>query len=342
MTIGFITISANLATAQGFAGLGTSADGFALPQPGHTFSFPDDYGTHPDFRIEWWYVTANLIGPDGTPYGVQWTLFRSALTPRQTDGWDSPQLWMGHAAITTPDHQFVTERLARGGIGQAGVTASPFAAWIDDWHLSGGMDAPEMAASGPDFAYNLHLQATGPLVLQGDHGYSVKSSENRSSYYYSQPFYTISGKLTLPSGDVPVTGSAWLDREWSSQPLSADQTGWDWFALNFDDGAKLMAYRLRNKNGSTFGTATWISEDGTTTLLHGPDFTATPLESHAVAGHHVPVHWRLQVPRFGVDVTIAAINPDAWMPTSVPYWEGPVTIEGSHAGHGYLEMTGHD
>ena len=50
------------ALAQGFAGLGIKGDGFAAVTPGKVFSFPADHGPHPDFRIEWWYVTANLQG----------------------------------------------------------------------------------------------------------------------------------------------------------------------------------------------------------------------------------------------------------------------------------------
>lgn len=119
--------------AQGFADMGAPAEGFALPDPAHVLEFPADHGAHPAFRIEWWYLTANLTGPDGTDYGAQWTLFRSALAPEEVEGWSSPQLWMGHAAVTTPDTHHFAERLARGGVGQAGVTLDGgFRAWIDD------------------------------------------------------------------------------------------------------------------------------------------------------------------------------------------------------------------
>jgi predicted secreted hydrolase len=231
------------ANAQGFAGLGTDVDGFSSPQRPAQFDFPIDHGPHYDYRIEWWYLTANLEGLDGTPYGLQWTLFRSALTSDGGKGWSSPQLWMGHAAVTTPDAHFVTERLARGGIGQAGVQADPFEAWIDDWQLVGPDFATlTMTASGPDFAYDMVLNSDGPLVFHGDEGYSVKSAEGQASFYYSQPFYAIQGTLILPTGSIEVAGDAWLDREWSSQPLSDSQTGWDWFSLSLADG-KLMGFR---------------------------------------------------------------------------------------------------
>ncbi|MBU2992441.1 lipocalin-like domain-containing protein [Octadecabacter sp. 1_MG-2023] len=330
------------ASAQGFAGLGTGSGAFETPERPAIFDFPTDYGPHTDFRIEWWYLTANLQAEDGTPYGLQWTLFRSALAPVEGESWSSPQFWMGHAAVTTPDAHFVTERLARGGIGQAGVNADPFEAWIDDWQLVGtDFDTLEMTASGPDFAYDMGLTAQGPLVFHGDAGYSVKSEQGQASYYYSQPFYDISGRLTLPDGEVEVTGQAWLDREWSSQPLSDNQTGWDWFSLSLDTG-KLMGFRLRQTDGSYYTSATWIALDGTATAYGDGAFVAEPVATTDVNGREIPTMWTVRLDAQGVDVDVYALNPQAWMDTSIPYWEGPIIVEGSHTGRGYLEMTGYD
>ena len=331
------------AAAQGFSGLGTDAEGFATPQTNPNFSFPMDHGPHPDYRIEWWYLTANLQGPDGTPYGLQWTLFRTALAPGEAEDWQSPQIWFAHAAVTTPETHLTTERFARGGIGQAGVQADPFHAWIDEWSLKGpDFDQMTLTAGGPDFAYSMSLKAAGPLVFHGEDGYSVKSAEGQASYYYSQPFFQIEGVLTLPSGPVPVTGSAWLDREWSSQPLSDTQSGWDWFSLSFDSGAKLMGFQLRQTDGTDYTSATWITPDGSTTAYADGSFGAEPLALTDVADRMIPTQWRVILPERQVDVTVSALNPAAWMGLSIPYWEGPVTISGSHAGQGYLEMTGYE
>ena len=330
------------ASAQGFAGLGTDVDGFSSPQRPAQFDFPTDHGPHYDYRIEWWYLTANLEGRDGTPYGLQWTLFRSALTSDGGKGWSSPQLWMGHAAVTTPDAHFVTERLARGGIGQAGVQADPFEAWIDDWQLVGPDFATlTMTASGPEFAYDMVLKSDGPLVFHGDEGYSVKSAEGQASFYYSQPFYAIEGTLMLPTDSIEVAGDAWLDREWSSQPLSDNQTGWDWFSLSLEDG-KLMGFRLRQTDGSYYTSATWIDPNGSATSYSNGAFEADPVAISDVGGRDVPTTWNVRLPDRGVDVEVTAINPQAWMDTSVPYWEGPIIVLGSHTGRGYLEMTGYD
>lgn len=396
---------------RGFAGLGDDAgEGFATPAPDRALRFPQDHGAHPAYRIEWWYLTATLTGDDGQDYGVQWTLFRSALAPGDGgdggDGdppddaagaetgrahWSSPQLWMGHAGVTTAAAHYSAERLARGGIGQAGVTAVPFTASIDDWEMrsivsqgtaradhaaprtrSGAatttlpgsptpdtittaapesdaaptappdpLDALRLTASGSDFRYDLTLEATGPLVLHGRGGYSVKSERGQASYYYSQPFYSVSGTLTLRDGPVQVSGRGWLDREWSSQPLDPDQTGWDWVSLSFDDGARLMGFQLRDRTGGRFTSGTWIAADGTPTPLPHHALRFTPVTRATVAGREVPVGWRITDPARGLDITTTALNPQAWMDTRVPYWEGPLRFSGSHSGRGYLEMTGY-
>ena len=179
------------------------------------------------------------------------------------------------------------------------------------------------------------------LTRNGDAGFSVKSAEGQASYYYSQPFYTVSGALSLPSGDVAVAGQAWLDREWSSQPLAENQIGWDWFSLSFEDGARMMGFGLRDSDGGHFTSATWIEADGTSTPYPNGALRLTPLSQADVAGRTVPVGWRVELPERGMDVETTALNPQSWMSTSFPYWEGPIRFDGSHQGRGYLEMTGY-
>ncbi len=333
--------------AQGFAGLGSEAQGFAIPQRGVALTFPKDHGAHADYRIEWWYVTANLTTEDGQALGAQWTLFRSALAPNDTQGWSSPQIWIGHAAITTRETHVVAERFARGGVGQAGVTAMPFDAWIDDWQMRGEsavsddtLDDLTLSALGADFSYQLKLDAEGPLALQGDRGFSIKSLAGQASYYYSQPFYHVTGSVVLNGKSVRVSGRAWLDREWSSQPLASDQTGWDWFSLHLANGDKVMAFRLRDTKGG-YTSANWISADGQTTPLASQDVVLEPLRMAKVNGRTIPVEWRVRIPGKGLDITTRPLNDQSWMAVSTPYWEGPISFTGSSGGVGYLEMTGY-
>jgi predicted secreted hydrolase len=337
------------ALAQGFAGLGSSADGYRKVAPGRTFAFPADHGPHPDFRIEWWYVTANLTDSGGAAYGAQWTLFRQALAAgAQEEGWANQQIWMAHAAVTRADAHFTSESFARGGVGQAGVTIDPFAAWIDSWAMRGvdGFNANtvsplDLTATGKDFAYALHLEADRSIVLQGDGGYSKKSEREQASYYYSQPFFRVSGHLTINDKQEAVTGQAWMDREWSSQPLAPDQTGWDWFALHLASGEKLMLYRMRQKDGRNYASGTWILPDATPRQLGPADIRMTPKTPIEIEGRKLPVAWQVAIPALQLAIETTPLNPRAWMGTSFAYWEGPINFHGSHSGVGYLELTGY-
>jgi predicted secreted hydrolase len=337
-------------TSESFAGLGSDAAAFKQVTPGRVFSFPADHGAHDGYRVEWWYITANLKDPQGREFGVQWTLFRNALKagPEQP-GWASQIIWLGHAAVTSATVHHAAERYARGGIGQAGVQNVPFAAWIDDWRLSTQTDTANplaemhVQASGKGFNYRLRLNASRPVVLQGEQGFSQKSEQGQgqASYYYSQPFFQASGSLEIDGTTYQVSGPAWLDREWSSQPLRANQTGWDWFSLHLDSGAQLMLFRVRQKDGAAYLTGTWISPDGSAVQLLRDEISLTPLASSEVAGRSLPTRWSIKVPGKGLDITSSALNPKAWMDLRIPYWEGPVQLSGSDAGSGYLEMTGY-
>ncbi|MCL2713550.1 MAG: iron ABC transporter permease [Alphaproteobacteria bacterium] len=336
-------------TGPGYAGLGRSAEGFRAVTPGKVFSFPADHGPHPDYRIEWWYLTANLHDSTGRPFGLQWTLFRQALTPGpQEEGWANRALWMGHAAVTSSHAHRFAERFARGGVGQADVVAKPFHAWIDGWEMKGQSDSDDqslspltLSASGPGFSFSLRLEATHPVVLQGDHGFSRKSPGGAASYYYSQPFFHARGRLTIDNQVNEVDGPAWMDREWSSKALAADQSGWDWMALHLEGGDRLMLYRLRQQDGSFTASGNWITAAGDSTAIAASQIAMTPIARHQVAGRSIPHRWHIAIPAQGLAIDCEALNPDAWMATRIAYWEGPITITGSHVGVGYLEMTGY-
>lgn len=328
---------------QSYAGLGADASAFKQVVPNTALVFPRDHAAHDGFRIEWWYVTANLKDAQGRDWGVQWTLFRSALRAGpQTTGWSSANLWMGHAALTGPGGHQVGETLARGGIGQAGGEVQPFHAWINDWSLQGqsGIEQLRMRANGQGFSYDLYLASDRPLVLHGAQGYSEKSGKGQASYYYSQPFYRVRGEVQRHGQRIAVTGQAWLDREWSSQPLAAGQSGWDWFSLHLARGAKLMLFQVREDKGAPYRAGTWIDPQGQARALQGSEVELTPLAwTRQDNGKQVPTRWRVQVPSVQVDVQVEAIEPKAWMGTRFPYWEGPVRVSGG--GQGYLEMTGY-
>jgi predicted secreted hydrolase len=347
--LALLALNRKAAFAQGFAGLGSEMSGFASVVPGRAMTFPADHGPHPDYRIEWWYVTANLMDSSGAAYGAQWTLFRQAMAPgAQQEGWANQQIWMGHAAITSADTHRYGETFARGGVGQAGIEAKPFRAWIDSWEMRGldGMSdttiAPlDLKASGSDFSYALRLDADRPLLLQGDAGYSKKSERGQASYYFSQPYFKAAGTLTIDDKPAQVIGQAWMDREWSSQPLASDQTGWDWFSLHLGSSEKLMLFRLRQKDGQNYFAGNWIRTDGTSVQIASADIVMTPTESTAIENRKVPTGWSIAIASRGLKIETTPLNARSWMATSFAYWEGPISFRGSHSGVGYLEMTGY-
>lgn len=342
-------IGARGAIAQGFAGLGGETQGFAPVVQGLQLAFPRDHGAHPDFRIEWWYLTANLQDSQGARYGAQWTLFRQAMIPGVEDsGWDSRQFWMGHAAVTSASSHRFAERLARGGIGQAGVEANPFRAWIDSWEMRGSemfwatnVSPLDVSATGADFELSLQLKSEKPLVLQGDAGYSKKSERGQASYYFSQPFYSAAGQLTLDGKAIGVSGQAWMDREWSSQPLASNQSGWDWLSLHLESGEKVMLFRLRQSDGGDYFAGNWITPDGRSTQIPPSAIAMKQTKTTEVEGRKVPTSWSVAIAGRNFKIDTEPLNPKSWMATRFAYWEGPISFQGSHAGVGYLEMTGY-
>jgi predicted secreted hydrolase len=339
--------------------LAQGAEGYAEARPGVELEFPRDHGPHPDYRIEWWYLVANLQDADGRPYGAQWTLFRYAVQPPGTwrggSSWLSEQVFMVHFAITTPDDHVAFQRYARGGdhggpnvgLAQAGVQAEPFMAWLDDWRL-GSVGAEwlplELRAQQDDYAIDLRLEGSGPLVLQGEQGFSQKHPGGEGSHYYSQPFLAASGRLRIDGRDVPVTGQAWLDREWGSRFLQPDQAGWDWFALHLDSGEKLMLFRWRARQGNDYHHGVLIAADGRKTALQPSELHFEVLAEQVVAGRHLPLHWRIELAELGRSLEVEALHPEQWMEVDFPYWEGVVTVRGDDPGsrgRGYLELTGY-
>lgn len=337
------------AFADGFAGLGDDAQGFAEATAEKPLVFPADFGAHPNFRIEWWYLTANLQDASGASYGVQWTLFRQAMEPGpERRGWANQNIWMGHAAVTSAAEHLFAETRARGGVGQAGVNAEPFRAWIDDWSFATRDDRPgaglsrlSVSAAGARFRYKLDLTTDAPLVPHGEAGFSRKSASGQASYYYSQPFFQVEGVLVIGDREAKVSGQAWMDREWSSRPLAPDQKGWDWFSLHLSNGEKLMLFRLRSDMARTFRAGTWIAADGTPQALASDDIAFEPLSMTAIAGRRLPKAWRVRVKSRGLDIETAPLNANSFMATSFQYWEGPIAFHGTHQGRGYLEMTGY-
>lgn len=346
----------------------TSGSGVALtermaatPDPGferayspRDFRFPADHGPHETFATEWWYFTGNLSTGQGRYFGYQLTLFRVALkpgTPRVDSDWRSHQLYMGHLAISDIErrrHQSA-ERFSRAAAGLAGAQAEPLRVWLGPWSIHGtpGNTFPlQLRADTPELSLALTLGASHkPMVLQGERGLSRKSAApGNASYYYSYTRLPTDGVLRVGGQSFQVSGASWLDREWSSSALAADQAGWDWFALQLDDGRELMYYQMRGVDGRAqrFSKGVLVRRDGSVEpIVHG-DVELTPVRTwQSEDGSRYPVQWTLGIPRLGLQLDVEAVFDDQEMRHTVRYWEGAVTVGGSQSGRGYLELSGY-
>ncbi len=330
--------------------LGQSEQSYTPVVKGKALEFPHDHGPHNDFRHEWWYLTANLIDENGKALGIQWTQFRVAVDPQQkpsSGNWHSQQMYMAHSAVTTGTLHYADEKWSRAHPELAGVESAPFRVFIDDWQWRSSTQElfpATLIAKSKEFSYSLTLTSSAPYQKQGEQGYSVKSADKSvASYYYSQPFIQVSGEVTIDGHRHNVTGQGWIDREWSSQFLLDSQQGWDWFALRLNKETSLVVFQLRDSSTgeANYAHAKLMHEDGSGQAFSIDDITLQVIQQTAIEGRPYPTSWRIQIPSQQIDVSVSALNPMAKMPLTVPYWEGPVSLSGSHSGTGYMELTGY-
>jgi len=340
---------------------GRDGDGFARALEPRPFSFPADHGAHPGFRTEWWYFTGNVLDARGRHYGFELTLFRVALTPAQparASALAADTVWMGHLAVTdTARGRFqAAERLSRGAAGIAGAgpraAGGPLVVRVEDWSVTIAGERARLEAADEGFGIALELAGLDRIVRQGDDGLDPKGPEpGNASYYYSAPRLAVTGEIVSAGADaVAVEGSAWMDREWSTSALAPGLAGWDWFALQLDDGRDLMFYRLRTDDGGTspFSGGSITSAAGEVTRL---DAGAVGLRvsrewTSRTTGVRYPVAWQMTVPSLGLELAIEPRLDDQELELSVRYWEGAVEVAGEAGGRpvrgvGYLELAGY-
>jgi predicted secreted hydrolase len=323
--------------------------------PGRTLSFPADFGAHPEFRTEWWYVTGWLRTPEGKPLGFQVTFFRSRTEhdPANPSSFAPTQLVIGHAALSDPalGRLVHDQRLAREGFGLAWARPGTTDLKLDDWRMVRDADGSyRVKVRSPELALELRLAPTQPVLLQGEQGYSRKGPLPRhASYYYSEPQLKVSGTAARGSArPVAVDGTAWLDHEWSSEALQPEAAGWDWIGANLDDGSALMAFQIRGKQGDKLWAHATVRDASGKVTQYAPDqvsFTAQarwksprtdaiyPVATTITLGN---THWQIQPMQQDQEL-------DSRRSTGAVYWEGAVTVarDGVPAGRGYLEMTGY-
>jgi predicted secreted hydrolase len=323
--------------------------------------------------------------------------------------WSNEHIYMAHASVHSQSKHWFSEKFARGDVGNAGVAKTPLKLFIDDWHWQAQTanllpakltfttklisnhtnenDADQNAVNEKNANLNdanylsvqLNLSSTGPYILQGQRGYSIKSANGEhASHYYSAPFIEVEGTFTMSDElifsnyhehgepidnskinenaadnieknidlienkkQIAINGNAWFDQEWTSQLLDQATLGWDWLSLHLDNGDKIMAFQMRLQDQPDYITGTYIDADGSSTTLMPSDIELNSIELTPVGNKELPLNWELQINSKRININIKATKNDQWNPASVAYYEGTVAVSGTHTGKGFLELTGY-
>jgi predicted secreted hydrolase len=346
-----------LAVASSTRSESTNNGGWSVALPGYQITLPADHYPHYQYRTEWWYFTGNVQTAVGREFGYQLTFFRFGYRPpgvgdRFASRFVMNDLKFAHFAVTDVSaSQFhFDSRVSRGAYGEAGFGDGDRLAWIDDWKLDFN-NTFRLKAAAKDYAIELELTPERPAVLQGANGLSQKADgAGHASYYYSITRLNTSGTIKVGAETYPVKGSSWFDREWATNQLSPQQSGWNWFAIQLSDGGDMMLYQMRLKQGGldTHSTGKWIAPGGATTDLAADEFRLSPVKywvSPASKGNY-PVAWKLTILKLDLDLDITPAVENQELNLGVVYWEGSIRLTGQRAGKpvhgvGYMELTGY-
>ncbi len=344
----------------------------ALALPPRQMQFPRDFGSHPDLRTEWWYITGQALA-GGQRWGFQVTFFRSRVDAAQPlkSAFAARQLVFAHAALTdlAAGQLHHDQRIARVGFGVAEASESDTDIRLQDWSLrrtdQGTGSRYRARVAGNDFALDLVFDSTQPPLLQGQQGLSRKGPDaSQASYYYSQPQLQVSGSLLLAGrskavepATQPGDNRAWMDHEASEALMHPQAVGWDWIGMNLHDGSALTAFRLRRADGSTLWTGGSFRASGAAARVFADgEVVFTPLRwwTSPLGQTRYPVQWRVDTPSGSFEVRALLDNQelDSRGSTGAIYWEGLCALHttggatganggGAVVGGGYLEMTGY-
>jgi predicted secreted hydrolase len=349
-----------------FIVLAASIGGLAQTKPawreaaaGYRFSFPRDHASHPEFKLEWWYYTGNLETATGRRFGYQVTFFRVGVdpAPENPSVWAVRDLFMAHLAVSDPagGRYRNDERLTRAGPGLSGAATDRYQVWNEDWRT--GLDDQGrhvISARSRGVEVTLSLDEGKPPAINGVNGISQKGAqEGNASHYYSLTRMPTRGRITIDGEGFDVRGESWMDHEFGTSFLEAEQQGWDWLSLQFDDGRELMLYQLRRSDGSRDprSSGTLVDTTGRTTHLPADAFTMVPTGPtfRSTSGATYPIGWLVALPQAGLSLTVSTPLPQQELVTptaGIAYWEGLVDLTGTSRGaairgRGYLEMTGY-
>ena len=331
---------------------------FNLAIEQRNFIFPKDFGKHEEFQTEWWYFTGNLFDENGSHFGYQLTFFRRGISANDLNNrdsnWATDQIYLAHFTLTDSQNinHFQKERIARGALKLAGVQSDNlFRVWLYGWEVVQISDKEfTLTASTDDFSINLNLVDQKKPIFHGKNGLSIKGDEQgNASYYFSQTRLSTVGEIRLAGEVHSVKGLSWMDHEFGSNTLGANQIGWDWFSLQLNNDQELMLFQLRQNDNtiSDNSSGTFVNSDSKTNHLDFSQFDITVLDEWETSdGYIYPSKWLIKIADLDLELIVEPMINQLENDFFFRYWEGAVKFSGfigdrKISGYGYVELTGY-
>lgn len=332
---------------------------FEEVKPGYMFNFPRDHGAHNKFPSEWWYFTGHLVDSDNNTYGFELTFFRVALKPCSNleSPWESTQLYIAHAALTDDKGRtfYHDQKMSRGNFNLANSSETSLDVKLLDWSAKMEDQKIMIKAESKKFALNLSLNSKKSLVFHGQNGYSQKlPGKKNASYYTSYTRLLGSGKIKIQNKEIQIKqAQAWMDHEIISSDVKDAKLGWDWFAIQLDDGRELMLYNLKyNNQVSQYSKGTLVQKDGSAEPLKLKDYQLVALSNWQSQKTEIkyPSTWEVNIPKLNLKLrlepTVLDQELDSQSSTGKTYWEGRHLVYDSQTrknlGSAYVELVGYD
>ncbi len=332
------------------------------PYPVYEVELPRDDAAH-DAPIEWWYWVGHLTDDTGARLAFQLTFFRAYAPPEVRLGGVIPMGWLvapghvAHSAVTDIDAGEHAMRQRFDAYYGGGASTSELDVEVGDWRAARADDgiAHALTFTVGRYAFDLVLTPTKPAALHGDPPGIQTMGPGGVSYYVAHTRMDVEGTLRGPCllpracRARSVEGQAWFDHQWGDFRIDAF-LGWDWFALQFDDGGDLMLYLIRDEAGEFVTTeGAYVDAHGRHRMLASEDFELVPTGATWESPHTgavYPAQWHVLVPSLDVDVVVTPLVADQEMDTrattTIVYWEGAVEVSGTRPGVGFVELTNYD
>ena len=323
--------------------VGALPEATATPAP---ITFPSDELAH-DSRLEWWYHSGHIRSESSKEFGFHFVVFKA------DDGLGEPNLvaQLGLVDVETGEHYDVS----RAEAGMRSVGDGPLDVGIANWVYSVEERSGnhQFSAVTDDLSLSLQLEATTPVMLHNEIGWLP--TEAGATYYYTWPRQSAVGELIINGEKFEVTGTGWFDHQWGDFFVLGKPAGWQWFAMQLDDGGSLMITQSRGIDGKiaeTYGT--YMSVEGDVRHLEhdadGIDLAVIGEWTSPETGGTYPSGWSLVVESLGLDVIIDPVANDqevqGGLPAASTYWEGKAWIGGLQnglpiGGDAYVELSGY-